>query len=285
MTVTVYTLDSFAKTPQGGNPAGVVLAADELSTEQMRAIAQRVGFSETAFVRKSHKADYQVKFFTPAAEVDLCGHATIATFSLLRKKGIIGNGTFSQETGSGVLNITVDDDIVYMDQVLPQYDELVDAKLIADSLAISLDDYQSDLPAQIVSTGIRDIMVAVKDANVLAAIRPDYDKITKISQKYNVVGMHVFCLKTRQATTVQCRNFAPLFGINEEAATGTSNGALACYLHRYGIGNEAPFEFIFEQGYSMGKPSEILARLTVEAGVIRKIQVGGRAIFRTEISL
>lgn len=285
MTVTVYTLDSFAKTPQGGNPAGVVLAADELSTEQMLAIAQRVGFSETAFVRKSHKADYQVKFFTPSAEVGLCGHATIATFSLLRKKGIIGNGTFSQETRSGVLNIAVDDDLVYMDQVLPQYDELVDAKLIVDSLAISPDDCQSDLPAQIVSTGIRDIMVAVKDANMLAAIRPDYDKITKISQKYNVVGMHVFCLKTRQATTVQCRNFAPLFGIDEEAATGTSNGALACYLHKYGIGNEAPFEFIFEQGYSMGKPSEILARLTVEAGVIRRIQVGGRAIFRKEISL
>ena len=76
MGVIVYTLYSFAKDNKGGNLAGVVLDADDLSDIQMLNIANQVGFSETAFVHKSNKATFKVRFFTPNSEVDLCGHAT-----------------------------------------------------------------------------------------------------------------------------------------------------------------------------------------------------------------
>lgn len=85
MKINAYTLNSFAKTKEGGNPAGVVTNADSLSEEEMRKIAAVLGFSETAFVLKSNAADFKVRFFTPNEEVDLCGHATIATFLLLQK--------------------------------------------------------------------------------------------------------------------------------------------------------------------------------------------------------
>src|SRR6185369_17713524 len=84
MKIKVFTLNSFAKTQEGGNPAGVVLDSGNLSEVQMLAAAKEVGFSETAFVGKSNKADFKVRFFTPTDEVDLCGHATIATYALMQ---------------------------------------------------------------------------------------------------------------------------------------------------------------------------------------------------------
>src|SRR3989344_7333723 len=119
MKVKVFTLNAFAKTENGGNPAGVVLNSDGLSEKQMLLISKKVGFSETAFVQKSDKADFKVKFFTPNAEVDLCGHATIATFYLLKDRQIIQAGKYTQETKAGVLAIEIlQDKTVFMDQKL-----------------------------------------------------------------------------------------------------------------------------------------------------------------------
>ena len=87
--IKVYTLNAFTDDVSGGNPAGVVLDADNLTEKQMQGIAKKVGFSETAFVMSSDSADFRVRFFTPSDEVDLCGHATIATFKLLLLKGRI----------------------------------------------------------------------------------------------------------------------------------------------------------------------------------------------------
>lgn len=286
MAVTVYTLASFAKTGNGGNPAGVVLAADDLEETKMLRIARIVGFSETAFVQKSDKADYRVRFFTPKVEVHLCGHATIATFALLRRKGIIGDGMFSQETKSGILTVRVEDDLVFMNQTLPKYYDLVDKTEIADSLSILPHDCPQNLPAQIVSTGLRDILLPVNDIHALYSMKPDMKKIAALSKKYDVVGIHAFCLEAKYGGTAQCRNFAPLYGIDEEAATGTSNGALACYLYHCGaLNHETPGELIFEQGYSMGKPSEILVRLRVAGGTIHEVLVGGRAIVGDELEV
>ena len=81
----------------------------------MQHIAKIVGFSETAFVLKSNNADFKVKFFTPHSEVDLCGHATIATLYLLANKGIIRVGGYTQETKAGVLKVeNHEDGTIYM---------------------------------------------------------------------------------------------------------------------------------------------------------------------------
>jgi PhzF family phenazine biosynthesis protein len=78
--VEVFTLDAFAKGDLGGNPAGVVLQADDLSAEEMQATASTVGFSETVFMMESSVGDFKARYFTPSEEVDLCGHATLAAF-------------------------------------------------------------------------------------------------------------------------------------------------------------------------------------------------------------
>ncbi|AIF50752.1 PhzF family phenazine biosynthesis protein [Pelosinus sp. UFO1] len=284
MRVIVYTLNSFAKTKDGGNPAGVVLQADGLSDEEMLDIAQQVGFSETAFVQKSEKANYKVRFFTPNSEVELCGHATIATFALLKNKKMIDDGILCQETKAGILNIDVDHDKIYMNQNTPEYLNIIDKNEITESLNITQNDFISHLPIQIVSTGLKDIMIPVKSLDRLFSIKPDYKKIAALSKRYNIIGFHVFSLETKFDSTAHCRNFAPLYNINEESATGTSNGALACYLYNHGVINqEQSSELVFEQGYSMKKPSEILVRLKIDNNKICEVKVGGTAIIKRKL--
>jgi PhzF family phenazine biosynthesis protein len=122
-------------------------------------------------------------------------------------------------------------------------------------------------------------MVPVKSIKILNEIKPDMEKIKKISRKYNAVGYHVFALESLHGAYASCRNFAPLYDIPEESATGTSNGALGCYLYHYGkINNEQASSIVFEQGYSMKKPSEIQVSLTVKENEILEVKVGGNAM-------
>lgn len=97
----------------------------------------------------------------------------------------------------------------------------------------------------------------------------------EISKYYNVVGMHLYTFNDNR---IICRNFAPLYDINEEAATGTSNGALACYLYeQHYLQKEV---YVFEQGYSLHSPSEILVKLATDSeNKIEKVYVGGKGYY------
>lgn len=278
MKVRVYTLSAFAKTENGGNPAGVVLDQGDLSPEQMRTIAAEVGFSETAFVEPSDCADYRLRFFTPAGEVDLCGHATIATFSLLFQKKKIAPGTLRQETLAGLLEIIVQEKgTIFMEQTLPVFSEVISRSEIADTLNLPESAIREDIPVQMVSTGLKDILVPLRDLKTLREMEPDFYKITETSRKYNAVGYHVFSLETLHGSTAHCRNLAPLYDIPEESATGTSSGALACYLFSHGM-LASTKGLIFEQGYCMEQPSEIFGELETRGDRITRVLIGGKAL-------
>ena len=287
MKVQTYILNSFGKSVDGGNPAGVVLEADNLSEKEMKKIASIIGLSETAFVMKSKMADVKVRFFTPIEEVDICGHATIATFSLLANKGIVESGEYTQETKAGILKVNVNEDLsIMMNQNKPIYGEVLDRELIAETLNISTESFMENLPIQIVSTGLKDIMIPVKSIEILNNIKPNFDAISKVSEKYNVVGYHIFTLETIENSVAQCRNLAPLYGIDEESATGTSNGALACYLFKYGkVSSCKQINMTMEQGYSMNKPSKINVELKVKNNEVIDIKVGGSAFNLKEMEI
>lgn len=287
MKIKVYTLNSFAKSIKGGNPAGVVLEADNLSEEEMKKIASIIGFSETAFVMKSKLANFKVRFFTPSHEVDLCGHATIATFSLLARKGMIGVGKYTQETNAGILNVEVKEDLsIMMNQNLPRYYTVLDKEMVAQTLNITIDSFIDELPIQIVSTGLKDIIIPVKSMEILNAIKPDLDRVKKISEEYDVAGYHLFTFETFKDAVAHCRDFAPRYDIDEESATGTANGALSCYLFKYGrITQEQERSLVIEQGHLMNKPSEISVELKVKNDEIIDVKVGGNALNLKEMEV
>jgi len=322
MDIKVITLNSFAVDSGGGNPAGVVLDASKLTETQMLETAKKVGFSETAFVMDSEKADFRVRFFTPQAEVDLCGHATIGAFYAMYDKGIIKPGKYTQETLAGILSVEVGEDgVVMMDQNPPEFFDMIepldeDYVLVCKSLGIKAENtgiknYVADLKnnsmmmkyvegpnitqkMQVVSTGLKDLIIPVESLACLKSISPDMDLITKISKKYDITGYHVFTLETdNDKCTAQCRNFAPLFGIDEESATGTSSGALAGYLYENNLKSKirlnGTINMKFEQGYTMDRASLISASLNLSVlnkeTAIEAVRVGGKAMDIKELSL
>ncbi|MBC7961002.1 MAG: PhzF family phenazine biosynthesis protein [Vallitaleaceae bacterium] len=276
MNNSTYKMNAFTENINGGNPAGVVLDADQLTAEEMLAIAKEVGFSETAFVMKSTVADYKVRFFTPVAEVDLCGHATIATFNLLRDLGRVDPGAYTQETKAGILKILINARQVFMEQNKPQFYEMIDQKEIEPCFQSTDADYLGTAPIQIVTTGLRDIIVQVKNLEMLLNIQPKAEIIDAISRKYDVVGIHAFCFETLNGGEAHTRNFAPRLGINEESATGTANGALACYLMKH-FRNRFNSNFTIEQGYCMKKPSKIMVKIKSNDDEVVEVLVGGSA--------
>jgi PhzF family phenazine biosynthesis protein len=275
-----FVVNAFTARGIGGNPAGVVLDADALNDAQMLKIAALLGFSETAFVSLSSKATHKIRFFTPIEEVDLCGHATIATWALLFQRELHSAGAYTQETLAGILGIHISaDGLVFMEQAQAQFFEEIADNEVATLLGINISSLHNILPAQIVSTGLRDILVAVKDQEVLTNLQPNLTGITEASKKYDVTGLHVFCLLNDDESLAAARNFAPLVGIPEESATGTSNGALLCYLRKHQA-LPAGVTYRIEQGKTMQQLSYIYGTLEAD-----KVWIGGEATFINELDI
>lgn len=295
-----YIVDAFTDTLFGGNPAGVVIlekGADFPDEEVMRKTAAELRYSETAFIKQTGEKEFHIRYFTPAAEVDLCGHATIGSFFALADAGLVTYGSSVVcSTLAGRLNIGLSSDSVLMDMGAPQAIGKITEKDALQELygvmgireekqgevltggrpaEMTAGEKQGDLIPEMISTGLPDIMMPVRSEEELAAIAPDFPALSKLSEKYEVVGVHAFTVNTQDGA-VHCRNFAPLYDIDEEAATGTSNGALTYYLYKNGLLSPGTNN-LFIQGEAMGRPSKITSRLAADGDNV-KIQVGGNAV-------
>ena len=280
MTVDVRILNAFTKNQQGGNPAGIVVGKKELRPLEKQKIAKAVGLSETVFVNALSENLFDVTFFTPNKEVNLCGHGTIAAFQALLNEGAIAEGQYQQKTKAGTLDIIVTKEKeIFMEQNKPTFEKIIENReLIADSLGISIEDLIESLPLQIVSTGLKDLIIGVKNNAILNSLTPDFLKISDISEQYDIVGYHVFSLESQGEEHANCRNFAPYYAIDEEGATGTASGALAAYLYRYHQLDDVSLDqILFHQGEAMDVHSAIKVQLKVNEEGIENVFVGGNA--------
>ena len=121
-------------------------------------------------------------------------------------------------------------------------------------------------------------MLPLKTKNALDALNPDFKALAQYCRVNDVGGVHAFTLDTEG--TALCRNFCPLFGIDEEAATGTSNGALTYYLFKNNVIHDFDHDYTFLQGYHMDRPSKITTKLIDIDNP--KIMVGGNAVILTK---
>ena len=273
-----YVMDAFSARIFGGNQAGVVLPGRPLSDAVMRQIAAEFKHSETAFVTREPDGSVSLRYFTPAGEVELCGHATVASFALLRQLGSVPDGDCTAHTPAGELTVTVRGDTVWMDMAPPQ----LLAAIPSDERAALYAAYgltEGDCPAgyipRIVSTGLADIMLPVRDHDTLMRAVQNAPAVTELSRKYDVTGVHMFC-PGADGITAWCSNYAPLYDIPEECATGTSNGALTYYLYLRGDVKPGE-ENVFPQGELMSRPSEIRSVLYEKDGAVT-VRIGGRAV-------
>lgn len=285
--IEVQILNAFVDNNKGGNPAGVVLNADDLTNEQKLKIASKIGLSETAFVSKSEIAAFKLDFFTPTRQIAHCGHATIATFSYLSQSGLIKDPHSSKETIDGIREILLQGDLAFMEQKAPIYRNTdKQEEQILRSLGLTRSDLLNEAPISLVNTGNSFVIVPVKSAKILQNIKPDHALISQISDELDLIGFYVFCTEasnpTREAST---RMFAPRYGIEEESATGMAAGPLACYL--YDILGIKKDRMLIEQGWFMKQPSPslIITDLLLNNGKITKIMAGGKGILMRSLSV
>ncbi|WP_132056973.1 PhzF family phenazine biosynthesis protein [Halorussus amylolyticus] len=271
-------VDAFTDEPFAGNAAGVVPDADGLTDAQMQAIANELAVSETAFFRESDDADRRIRYFTPTTEVDLCGHATIASHAHLLEDGVVEPGTHTLETNVGVLDIEIrEDGAVWMtqdDHEIRRVD--LDYERIAGALGIdhaALQDVGADLPLAVASTGLPFLVVPVNFLEHVSAMDPDFSAIETISEEVEAAGIYAFTFDALGAdSTLHGRMFAPAAGVPEDPVTGTASGACGAYLREYrAFDGEFPDEMRFEQGHFVDRPGYVQVRVGDE------VQVGGRA--------
>jgi PhzF family phenazine biosynthesis protein len=285
--IEVQVINAFVDNDLGGNPAGVLLNADDLSNEQKLEISAKVGLSETAFVSDSRIADFKLDFFTPTRQIAHCGHATIATFSYLSQLGLIKSNLSSKETIDGSREILIEGKLAFKEQKPPHYTyvDVLKSKILK-SLNLSENDILNDLPISIVNTGNSFMIIAVSSEEILKNIVPDFEMITQISDDYDLIGYYVFCpLPDQSSRDVTTRMFAPRYGIQEEAGTGMAAGPLACYLHD--VLNIKKDQFLIQQGWFMAEPSPslIIVNLTLSDGKISKVMAGGKGISMQKLTV
>jgi PhzF family phenazine biosynthesis protein len=238
-------------------------------------------FSETAFVMRLSDSLFSIRYFTPNSEIELCGHATIAAFKVLQHLGLVQcNQSYSIHTLSGNLPVYIEKNLIFLTagtaHCSPSLDDKYTNKLCK-AIGASYDDigdFNFKLRPQIVSTGLYDIMLPIRNKTVLMGLKPDYRTLSELSKELKVVGVHAFNL-SQVDFTATCRNFAPLYGIEEESATGTSNASLTCYLYSNEVIKDLNATFLFRQGENMGRPSNIYTKILSTNPL--KILVGGNA--------
>ena len=270
-----YIVDAFTDVAFGGNPAGVVLLGEGApfpSEKMMQQIAAELRFPETAFVQQNGPDEFTVRYFTPCSEVDLCGHATIATFGLMSKQGIIQPGAVCRNhTLAGELEVRIGDKVM-MEMAQPKVIvPLLDVEYLHDIMAgMNMVDWP-EMPVEVISTGLPDIIMPVGSVEGLNAMKPNMDALTELSRELNVIGVHAFAISD-DGYTAHVRNFAPLYGVPEESATGTANTALNYYLSRRNIVKHDE-ECRFMQGEVMQRPSVVATSMTHD-GIV---YVGGHS--------
>ena len=205
-----------------------------------------MNLSETTFVLPATdlKAQFRLRIFTPGSELPLAGHPVVGTCFILAERGIIsleeGTNRIHQECGAGVLpvDIIVKDgkvDQVVMTQSPPRFfDEYTDRKLLADSVGLSEDQLlPDDLPAQVVSTAVPQLMVPARSLRHMDKMELDLVAMRKILAATRSDSFMIFTREcVHDESTVHARMFAPTMGITEDPATGSASGALGAYLVR-----------------------------------------------------
>lgn len=262
MTPKTYLLSVFAAAPGGGNPAPIVLDADGISSEEMRAVAQSYGH-ESAFVLappEGSVCDFRLRFFVPHHEMEMCGHATVGVVWLLRHLGLLRRDRVTIDTLSGTVDARLDNGDVEISQPKGRVTMLADAKVKEILSVLRLDDDAlARWPVVNAVTSRVKTLVPLKSPDLLNALRPDFARMEQICERIGSTGLYPFAVSSEVLHTFEARQFPKASGYPEDAATGVAAAALAFGLLQAGAVTEADTIRVL-QGRAMGRPSQIGVR-------------------------
>lgn len=272
---------AFTETPEGGNPAGVVLDASALNADEMLKIAADLGYSETAFViaRDGAPNEYDVRYFAPEFEVPFCGHATIATGVALADRD--GTGTLIFHTKAGTVPVETSQAngsgiTATLTSVVPHTEDapetLLDGALNA--LGWTREELDPELPPRVAFAGARHLVLAAATRERLADLDYDFEALKALMIQHDLVTVDL--VHREDATTFHARNPFPVGGVVEDPATGAAAAAFGNYLREVGAVT-APTTITIHQGVDMGRPSLLTVDIE-DASTRPEIRVSGRAV-------
>jgi PhzF family phenazine biosynthesis protein len=254
---------AFTDQPTGGNPAGIVLDASALSDGDRLAIARDLGYSETAFLSRRHDGEageYDVRYFSPEAEVPFCGHATIAAAVALAERDGPGQVVFHTTAGAVPVVTRLDGAgpiTASLTSVTPSVADLraadVDAALSA--LRWHRQELDASLPPKIAYAGARHLILAAASRERLARLDYDFEALRAFMLGQDLITVD---LVFRAGDDLYyARNPFPVGGVYEDPATGAAAAAFGAYLRE--LGRVAPpAQVTVRQGDDMGRPSRII---------------------------
>lgn len=279
-------VDAFTDTPLGGNPCAVFFDTDDIDDATLLAIAKEMNLSETAFLRPSQNAAFAARYFTIAGEIPFAGHPTVASVYAMAASGrlpLSGERTaISLELKVGLIPVEIlaqDGKVqqIVMQQKKPQFLAQLSPAEVMPVFGLDVSDVLPGAPVQIVSVGAPQVMIAVRSLDALRRIQVDRPAYEALRQRAGFFSPHLFCLEgATPAGRTFARHFGPLPAMLEDPFTGSSTGAMAAYLWRYGL-IQAP-AFIAEQGHWMGRPGKATVEVVGPPQDIQTVKVGGGAV-------
>ncbi|WP_426462307.1 PhzF family phenazine biosynthesis isomerase [Staphylococcus equorum] len=289
--IKVYHYDAFSKKPNKGNPAGVVLNGDDLTETEMQDVAFKVGFNETAFPIASDRADLRIRYFSPKQEMELCGHATMATIYALKTNGWLENKTeLTIETNAGVLPIRITKNEqkeihITMKQALPQFKKFEGSRYdLAKAIGIEEVDFDDELPIMYGRTGAWTLLIPIKSLDIFNKMEPNNKVFSSILNEIPNASVHPFCLESYyEEADMHGRHFSSTFsGTIEDPVTGTASGVMGAYFAKY-IKKECnmPINLIVEQGQEINKDGQVIVNVAEN----NEIEITGNAVYVEDIDI
>ena len=281
-----YIVDVFAEEKYAGNQLAVVRDAADMSDSQMLRITKEMNYSETTFIlsEQPRESGYDVRIFTPAAEVPFAGHPTLGTAFVIRheiSKQAVDTINLNLKVGQILVSFSHSDgkpDVLWMRQIEPVFGQTMVPADISEVLGLDGGDIEEGFPIEEVSTGMFFIIVPLKTLDAVKRAKVARDKYFQLIENLQAKVILVFCPQTyNHDNDLNVRVFCDFVGIPEDPATGSGNGCLAGYLvkHHY-FGNDK-IDIRVEQGYEISRPSLLYLRAENKQGKI-DVSVGGRVV-------
>jgi trans-2,3-dihydro-3-hydroxyanthranilate isomerase len=271
-------LDVFAEAPLQGNPVLVVFGAGRLATEDMQAIARETNLSETTFVTSEAARDgaWDVRIFTPGAELPYAGHPTLGTSTAIRSQYLAG-GTASVTLRLGIGLVPVrfaDDGVAWLESPAARFEAFEKRELVAAALGLAVESLDPKLPIEIQRSGANQLFVPLRDRAALERAAVDSNAYRELRAAGAPGSLYPFAPGARDPRNhFSVRLFAPAYGITEDPATGSAAGFLGQYLVRHRAHPGQTLDVRLEQGHALSRPS--LLRVRARGGAV---VVGGRVV-------
>ena len=284
-------VDAFTDRPFAGNAAGVVSTADGLSGDQMQRIARELGQAETCFVSSTDEpgVDLALRWFTPTVEVDLCGHATVAAFTVLAAEGRVDwrddcahlrcatrsgtIGVWLERRPSGSPRVMMAVGVASLEPA-PE-----DRSAVARAVGLAPSALDASLPL-VSDRGSARLIIPVARLSDLLRLEPNGAGMVAYGTPRGYRRFTLVCRETENPDSfVHLRHFAPANGIPEDPVTGTAHAAAASYLDREGLlATGERVVMVGEQGHAIDRRGDVTVEVQRRAGRITDVRIGGTAV-------